>query len=242
MTAADLAARLAGGAKRRGEWYDGRCPAHDDAHASLSFRDGARGLVVLCRAGCTREQIARALGVADLFGGNSSRRAPRVGKGGTVIPPKAAATVQPPVGCTLAQYAEAKRLPPDFLRGLGLRDMSYLGAPAVRIPYLDETGAEVAVRIRTALAKSEAGASRFVWRRGSKPILYGLWRVGAAPQADFMVLVEGESDCHTLWAQKIPALGLPGAAHWRETWAGNLDGIPLLYVVIEPDRGGQAVR
>ena len=58
-----------------------------------------------------------------------------------------------------------------------------------------------------------------------------------------MVLVEGESDCHTLWYHGIPALGIPGAGNWREDRdAGYLDGIETIYVVIEPDRGGQAVR
>ena len=30
------------------------------------------------------------------------------------------------------------------------------------------------------------------------------------------MLVEGESDCHTLWHHRIPAVGLPGAGNWRE--------------------------
>jgi hypothetical protein len=27
---------------------------------------------------------------------------------------------------------------------------------------------------------------------------------------------QGESDCHTLWFHGVPALGIPGAANWRE--------------------------
>src|SRR5438093_1269485 len=50
------------------------------------------------------------------------------------------ATVQPPRGCTLAEYAEAKRLPLEFLQGLGLRDMPQSGRAAVRIPYLGVRG------------------------------------------------------------------------------------------------------
>jgi hypothetical protein len=34
-----------------------------------------------------------------------------------------------------------------------------------------------------------------------------------------VVLVEGESDCHTLWGHEISALGLPSATRWREEWA-----------------------
>jgi len=77
---------------------------------------------------------------------------------------------------TIAQYAEAKKLPLDFLRGLRLSDMKYQGTPAVRIPYFDDGGAEAAVRFRMALEKSESGDDRFLWRKGSKPGLYACSR------------------------------------------------------------------
>jgi hypothetical protein len=58
-----------------------------------------------------------------------------------------------------------------------------------------------------------------------------------------VVLVEGESDVHTLWYHGIPTLGIPGAANWREDRdAHHFDGIGKIYIVIEPDRGGEAVR
>ena len=57
-----------------------------------------------------------------------------------------------------------------------------------------------------------------------------------------MVLVEGESDCHTLWYHEIPALGIPGASNWRDEWATYLDGIEKVYAVIEPDQGGDTLR
>jgi hypothetical protein len=57
-----------------------------------------------------------------------------------------------------------------------------------------------------------------------------------------VVLVEGESDCHTLWYHEIPALGIPGASNWRDGWATYLDGIEKVYVVIEPDQGGDTLR
>ena len=58
-----------------------------------------------------------------------------------------------------------------------------------------------------------------------------------------VTLVEGELDCHTLWHHGIPALGVPGAANWREERdAQHLEGIETIYVVVEADRGGEAVR
>ncbi len=71
MTAAEFA-KLVKGARRRadGTWWDSQCPAHDDRKASLSFRDGDRGLIVTCQAHrCTVDAIATAVGkrVADFF-------------------------------------------------------------------------------------------------------------------------------------------------------------------------------
>lgn len=71
MTAAEFA-RLICHAKPRASgdgWWDGCCPAHGDRRSSLSFRDGDRGLVMQCHAGCAFEKIAAALGrkPADFF-------------------------------------------------------------------------------------------------------------------------------------------------------------------------------
>ncbi len=141
---------------------------------------------------------------------------------------------------TLAQYAAAKKLPIGFLRGLDLSEIHYQGRPAVRIPYFDEARTEVAIRIRTALNKSGDSDNRFRWRRGAKLRLYGIWRT---VRLDYRVLCEGESDCHTLWYHNFPALGIPGAANWREERdAAHLDGIERIYVVIEPDKGGTALQ
>jgi hypothetical protein len=57
-----------------------------------------------------------------------------------------------------------------------------------------------------------------------------------------VVLVEGESDCHALWFHGIPALGIPGANGWKERRdAQHLAGVERIYVVIEPDQGGDTV-
>lgn len=150
------------------------------------------------------------------------------------------ATVQPLGGCTLAEYAAAKQLPIEFLRELRLSDLSLGGRPAVRIPYLDSAGVEIVTRYRTALARSADSDARFRWKVGSRPVPYGLWRLAHARATGFVVLVEGESDAQTLWFHGIPALGLPGANTWRETWAAFLDGIPSVSIVVEPDSGGLA--
>jgi hypothetical protein len=77
--------------------------------------------------------------------------------------------------------------------------------------------------------------------RGDKPRLYGLALREETRKAGYVVLVEGESDCHTLWYHEIPALGVPGATNWRNEWAVALDGIEKIYAVVEPDQGGEAL-
>jgi hypothetical protein len=147
-----------------------------------------------------------------------------------------------PRACTLAAYAEAKRLPVEFLSGLGLTDVHLQGSPAIRIPYRCEDGADGPVRFRVRLHRLEDGDGRFSWRKGSKPTLYGLDRLSSARAAGHVVLVEGESDCHTLWHHGVPALGIPGAGTWRDEWAKHLTGIETVYFVVEPDHGGDALQ
>jgi hypothetical protein len=226
-------------ARRSGNGWSARCPGHDDQHHSLSVAEGAdRRALLKCFAGCDLETILAPLGltVSDLFSDYGR------GDGGRSTPPRTGATVQPSGGCTLQQYADAKGLPSDFLRGLGLSDFFYLGQPAVRIPYLDTRATERAVQFRLALAKSGEGDNRFRFKSGHKPIPYGLWRLDAARAAGRVTLVEGPSDCHTVWYHDLPALGIPGASNWQETWNDCLDGIGRIDVVIEPDQGGDAVR
>lgn len=253
------------GVKNRPNGWMALCPAHDDKQASLSVTKGSTGRILLkCFAGCNTEDIVAALGLkmSNLFVSN------KMGRGGRYTPPKTHATVQPqkephentgkkklhPVhsddsnscngptpssGCTLKEYSTTKRLPEPFLHKLGLREISYLGSPALRISYFNESKEETAVRFRIATT----GPDRFRWRKGSKPILYGLWRLDHVESPKYIVLCEGESDCHTLWFHGIPALGIPGATHWRdERDASHLKGIPTIYIVAEPDKGGEAVR
>jgi hypothetical protein len=239
-------------ASRNGEKTMSFCPAHDDRNnPSLSLKAENGRLLLHCFAGCHPEDIVSEIGLEmkNLF---------IEGGGGSPIPPdtparlhatsenphanahngRASGDARPEHGCTLNDYSEEKKLPEDFLRGLGLRDVIYLEKPAMHIPYPDEEGQEIAVRFRISLDDTE----KFRWRRGDKPTLYGLRLLEEARKAGYIVLVEGESDCHTLWYHEIPALGIPGATNWRDGWASYLDGIERIYAVIEPDQGGQTLR
>ncbi len=145
------------------------------------------------------------------------------------------------VGCTLADYASDKRLPEDLLRDISITDTKWCGTPAVRIPYLDEAGTERAARYRINLHKSPGEDNRFRWQKGTKPTLYGLWRLEQARSEDRVILCEGESDTHTLWCHGFPAVGVPGANNWKPAGDATFDGIDAVFVVIEPDQGGEAM-
>jgi hypothetical protein len=229
-----------------------RCPypAHEDQHPSWRWNQAKRRAHCTCTPSASifdvigkvrgvdfeaaKIVVAEMIGCFDLIRGKNAR-GKRKGRGRN-SPGDNTATAQHP-GCTLAAYAAAKHLPVEFLRSLGLTQITLSGTPAVRIPYLDESGVEAAVRFRIALDDKD----RFRWRRGSKARLYGLDRLGAA--VGEIALVEGESDCHTLWHAGVDAVGLPGAGSWNENRdAASLDKFGTIYVVIEPDKGGDSIR
>jgi len=230
---------------RNGKGYKGRCPFHDDQNPSLTV-DREKGVwhCFGCGAGGDVFSFLQKIDNID-FKEALQQLAEETGVeikpvgGGQVLSPGSDSNSRTPprLGLKLSQYAEAKRLPIDFLGELGLSDISYMGAPAVRIPYSDTSRTLTAVRFRIALE----GEDRFRWRRGDKVSLYGLWRLDRARTAGYVVLVEGESDSHTLWYHDIPALGLPGAGNWREEWSEHLEEIPTIYLVVEPDQGGESV-
>jgi hypothetical protein len=142
-----------------------------------------------------------------------------------------------PPGLTLQEYARAKRLPEAHLREQGITQITYQGAPALKMPYKAPDGTEKAARFRLAIA----GENRFVWRSGSKVYLYGAWRLAEARAAGWVLMVEGESDTQTAWYRNVPCVGIPGAGAWREEWTGLLTEVPAVYIVMEPDAGGQQI-
>ena len=64
----DLLQRLEG-VKKSGVGFVARCPAHEDREPSLSIREGEKGIVLHCHAGCPTEAVCAAIGLtlADLY-------------------------------------------------------------------------------------------------------------------------------------------------------------------------------
>ncbi len=194
----------------KGEYW-ARCPFHTDAHAtnfSVSER-GFRCFVCGSKGGL--------LALAEKIGAPVARWRDAATDKSTFY--------------SLAQYAQDKQLPEGFLRSLGLTDRKYGGSAAVRIPYRDAAGMEVAARYRIAAT----GEDKFRWQKGIKAQPYGLDRLNRS--AEYVVIVEGESDAQTLWLRNVPAVGIPGASMWKTEWAQYFTGLTV-YVWQEPDQGG----
>jgi hypothetical protein len=67
MTAAELAERLH--ARRSGDGWSARCPAHEDRNPSLSIHERDGKILIHCHASCTPEKVCAAIGIGlrDLF-------------------------------------------------------------------------------------------------------------------------------------------------------------------------------
>jgi hypothetical protein len=257
MNTQEFLSRLQGVKKTKTGWT-ALCPAHGDKTASLSISTGDDGRILLkCFAGCDIQSIMGALGLqtTDLFNKESvcSSYPPVQGEqvsrliqppdnkensaDKTSAPPKTRFAQVRRLGCTLSEYSNAKKLPEDFLKSIGIGESTYRGQTKLVIPYFDEKGELVCNRYRLSMA----GDKKFAWEKGAHPCLYGLWRLKNYLD-DLMVVIEGESDLHTLWYNDIPAVALPGASMWKnERDAPYLKKFKAVYVVIEPDKGGEAV-
>jgi hypothetical protein len=134
---------------------------------------------------------------------------------------------------SLLDLALEKQLPWQFLCSLGVVEHPSGG---LKIPYHRPDGTLAARRrIRTALIAKDGSR----WSKGEGSIVaYGLERLEEARKAGYLVLVEGESDCWTLWYHQFPALGLPGAKMTGTLEESVLAGIDRLYIMQEPDAGG----
>ena len=131
---------------------------------------------------------------------------------------------------TLQDYALEKKLSILFLQNLGLEN----GYNSIQIPYYDVNKKVIATRYRN----SPMTNTRFKWKKGSKTNLYGLWKLKDYTD-EYIVLVEGESDTHTLWHYKIQALGVPGASNFKKEYIDILSRFKKVYIHSEEDGGAK---
>jgi hypothetical protein len=144
-------------------------------------------------------------------------------------------------GLTLASYADAKKIPVQFLTRVDLSDELYKGTAAVRMSYRGLDGVETAARFRLRLAEDDH-EPRFTWKSGGTASMYGLSRLSASHSSS-IVLAIGESDCQTFWYQAVEALGLPGAGLWNESRdAGFFRSYQTVFIVEDAKNGDELRR
>lgn len=199
------------------------CPAHGDKQQSLSVKEGNDGRVLLkCFAGCETRQIVQAMGLQmkDLFLEDPNRK------------PKEKS--QP---LTVQSLANSKGIPLDYLQRWKVIEAK---TGVVRIPYFFEDGSPAP---RNRMRAMIDGQKKNYWegKREDGPIVpYGLWLLSNAREKRILTICEGESDSWTFWLHDIPALGIPSATMTKTLQAEHLSGIETIYIVREPDAGGES--
>jgi hypothetical protein len=228
MTATEFAQRIHGARHSGAEWV-GHCPAHEDRNPSLTWKDGEKGVVVTCHAGCSIEKICAAVGVrvATLFyqpRGAATRTRPRV------VTAKAPREKHPPTS----------------------RDAESTPREVVAYSYRDEKGALLYEHVRyepkTFRFRRVDERGRQVWNLdGVRRVIYRWPELIAAMQAlpeDQRVayIPEGERDVETLRADGLPATcnddgaAKPGARpKWRPEFTQQLVTAGVTMAVILPD-------
>lgn len=129
---------------------------------------------------------------------------------------------------TVDTYAREKKLPESWLKEeWGLKNLKhYIG-----IPYFNKERKLIGTRKR--------GANKdFKWNPNSKLWLYGIQNIEKIIQEEYVVLVEGESDTHTLSYYGIQALGVPGASTFNANWVEDIKEVKQIYIHHENDAGG----
>jgi len=204
-------------------------PSHPDKKPHARWNVD-KGKWVCDSRGCHTELGGGATHLAKLLG-IALPREPKRASAPTANKAGGGDTPTPVSGATMQPLTAAKRLPLDFVRSLGLSELTYLGAQAVAIPYYGtQPGETIATRFRIALE----GPDRFRWKKGDHPQPYGIWRLADAQKAGWVLCVEGETDCWTAWYHGVPCLGVPGKSTWKSDWAAYLAGLDVI-IWQEPD-------
>jgi hypothetical protein len=226
------------GGKWQGDEWVARNPKRNDQHSG-SFKVNRKTFAWadFATADRGRDAVSLYAWLHDLTQGDAARRL-AVELGLTTVngsKPKAVLPDKPVL--TLAQFAEAKGLPVDFLSAQGVHE----DRNALVFRYMTMDGQRAArQRIRVALDKS-ADAKKFLWSNGAgQPTLYGLWHLHQWVKDGHrsLLMLEGESDALTAWYHDLPALGVPGADMTGKIAAPHIRGFDRIYVVKEADDGG----
>lgn len=220
-TSASEIARQLGGAKRSGDNWSCKCPAHDDRQASLSIKDTDDGkLLVRCHAGCEQSDVINELKILGLWPGQSRTK---------------------PV---------PKSLPPPVVVDLPSTPATGTKIVAT-YDYVDEDGKPLyqAVRFEPKTFRQRQQNPDGTWKwslAGARRVLYRLPQViEAVATGQTVYICEGEKDVHTAESLGLVATcNAMGADNgngnkWFAEFAQVLKGAN---VVVIPDQDDPGIR
>jgi len=111
------------------------------------------------------------------------------------------------------------------------------GLPFIVFPYIKD-GEPVFIKTRCLLSKHEAeerNVPRFLNTGGRVPCL---WNNDAIPDADKVLICEGEIDALTAIMAGFVGVGLPGWSHWKDAWTPAFRGNDVV-LMMDGDNAGQ---
>lgn len=229
----EFAGRIEGARQGSDGQWSGRCPAHDDRHASLGFRQGEKGIVARCMVGCSITEIAGALRleVSQLFDPDAPRREP--------LPVREAEPL--PSSGDIARWTARAQSSPRLADRLA--EVKGWSLPTLERLHVGWDGQRVTFPIANA-AGDVVNVIRYL--PGGKPKTLGLRHrsrgLFPAPETiDGRVwLVEGEPDAVSGHELGLPAVGVPGTNGWRPEWAERFHGRSVVVCFDCDDAGRKA--
>lgn len=243
MTAAEKIAGALGGLHHSGHWSRCRCPVHGSAGASLALRDGDRGLIVHCHAGCPPSDILVELRRRGLLGDTD----------GAIAPPEPAAeqgrseaeaadrrrrinlardmwqSALPVSGTVADRYLRSRDIEiplPPSIRFIGMHTPYAWHAPSgdrrpVMVAAVEHVDHGLVAVTRTFLALDGSGkASLAPPRLFTGPVAGGAVRLAAIRPSDWLAVGEGvETVLSVMQACKLPG--------WAALSANGLESLLL---------------
>ena len=224
------------GVQQSGAGYVACCPAHDDCNPSMSVTPGKNGgILVHCHAGCTAEQIVKAMGLEmkDLMPDDGEFKG-RKGK-----KRREPAAIDPATLVSPLPSFKAPKKPRDY------------GELVCNYDYQDETGA-VVFRVqrrklkdgrKTFVQERPDPTSKFGWSYGLtagnvQRVPFRLPRVIAAGKAGKNVIIcEGEKDVLSIekFVGVVATCNPGGAGKWEKGWGQYFDGVPSVLIIADKD-------
>lgn len=215
MIAAEIAAAL-GGARRSGGWWRCCCPVHQSHNSTLALRDGDRGIIVKCWAGCDPRDVLAELRRSRLGGGkqlHATVSVPSVDRDGAARRVAQARriwdTATDPRQSPVVPYLVGRGFtidPPSSLRYVpALRRLDGASGPAM-VARIDNLDSELIGIARVWLYRDETGK----WCRRDRAMLGRAagGSVRLAPAAETLLIAEGIETA----LSGIEATGLPAWA------------------------------